>query len=158
MNKSQSSQIDRILEQAFGQDIAMHILQAYREILDNFLLKKWKTSELDAGHFVEAVRRAIEKELFGTSTPFTKKLPDFNDVALKGYENAQGDESFRMLIPRNLKSVYNIRNKRGVGHAGVVSPNEMDATYILFSVKWVLCAIIWLKSGLSISETQRLVN
>ena len=58
---------NKILERAFGPEIAQHALNSYQEIQENFVLEKWKPSELDAGHFVEAVRRAVEKELFGKS-------------------------------------------------------------------------------------------
>jgi hypothetical protein len=148
----------KIIEKAFNLEIAQNIFSAYKEIRDNYILKKWKPSELDGGHFVESVRRAIEKELFGTYTPFDQKLTNFDDNVLKKYETISGNESFRILIPRALKSIYNIRNKRGVGHVSSVSPNEMDATYILYTTKWVLSEIIRTKSSLSISETQKIVD
>lgn len=150
--------INNILETAFDQEIAKNILSAYQEIQENYILQKWKPSELDAGHFVESVRRAIEKELFSNYTLFNQKLSNFDDGVIKRYEQASGDESFRILIPRALKSIYNIRNKRGVGHVSSVSPNEMDATYLLYTVKWVLSEIVRIKSSLSIDETQKIVD
>jgi len=150
--------VNKIIESAFDSEIAKNILDSYQEIQSNYNLRKWKPSELDSGHFVESVRRAIEKELLNNYIPFDKKLPNFNDTILQSYERAMGSESFRILIPRALKSIYNIRNKRGVGHISTISPNEMDATYILYTVKWVLAEIIRLKSKLSIPETQKLVN
>jgi len=152
------AKIHKILESAYRKEIARNILSSYEEIQNNYLLKKWKASELDAGHFVESVRRAIELELFGSYTPFTKKLSNFNDAVLKKYEKGKGDESVRILIPRILRSIYNIRSKRGVGHIGTISPNKMDSTLILYSAKWVLSELIKLKSNLSIQETQRLVD
>jgi len=149
---------NKILEIAFGSEIADNILDAYHEIQSNYILRKWKPSELDAGHFAESVRRAIEKELFNSYTPFDQQLSNFNDSILQSYERGNGNESFRIIIPRALKSIYNIRNKRGVGHISTVSPNEMDATYILYTVKWVLAEIIRLKSNLSIPKTQILVD
>ncbi len=151
-------QANKILENAFGKEIAKNLIDSFVEIQENFFIKKWKIAELDAGHFVESVRRAIELELFKSFTPFGKKLPDFNDATIKSYELASGDETYRILIPRVLKSIYNIRNKRGVGHVGLVSPNEMDATLILYSIKWVLAELIRLKSKLSIKDTQTIVS
>ncbi len=142
----------------FPSDVIDALLAAYSEIENNYALRKWKASELDAGHFVEAARRIIEQALFKSHTPIGKELPDFSDAELKRYEQASGDESFRILIPRILKAVYNIRNKRGVGHLGVVSPNEMDATYILYTVKWVLAELVRLTSGANVREIQAAVN
>jgi hypothetical protein len=147
-----------VLKSRYPADIVDSVLDSYKEIESNYVIKKWKASELDAGHFVETVRRLLELELFGAATPLASPLSKFTDQVIKQYEGAQGNESFRMLIPRVLKAVYNIRNKRGVGHAAGVSPNQMDATYILYSVKWVLAELIRLTSGLSVPETQQLVD
>jgi hypothetical protein len=146
-----------ILEKAYGSDIAANVIDSYKEIEQNFVIQKWKTSELDAGHFVESVRRLIEFELYGSYTPFSQKLSTFTDDVLKKYENASGNDSYKILIPRMLKSIYNIRNKRGVGHISTISPNEMDATVIMQSVKWVLAELVRINSALTITETQKLI-
>ena len=147
-----------ILKKKYPKEIVAKSIESYKEIESNFAIKKWKPSELDSGHFVEAVRRLLEFELTGSYTPINKKLSNFTDSILKQYEQAQGNESYRMLIPRALKSIYNIRNKRGVGHISGVSPNEMDATYILYTVKWILAELVRLNSKLSIPETQLIVD
>ena len=134
------------------------MLEAYREIEGNFSLQKWKATELDAGHFVEASRRLIEQELFGTYTPIGRNLATFSDAELKRYENGTGDESLRMLIPRVLKSIFNIRNKRGIGHLGTISANEMDSTLILYSVKWVLAEFVRLATGANPDASQRMID
>lgn len=135
------------LNSRFPNRLVDALVDAFSEIENAFALGKWKASELDSGHFVEAARRILEHVLFGKYTPIGKSLPDFSDHELKRYEQVSGDESYRILIPRTLKSIYNLRNKRGVGHLGDVSPNEMDATYILYSVKWVLAELLRLSSG-----------
>jgi hypothetical protein len=150
--------IEKALKHRFPIDVVDALLNAYREIEGNFILKKWKASELDAGHFVEATRRIIEQELFATHTKIGKDLPRFADTELKRYEQSTGDESFRILIPRALKAVYNVRNKRGVGHLGLISPNEMDATYILYTVKWVLAELVRLASGANTRDTQKAIE
>ena len=147
-----------VLKKGFDGHIAKAMVSAYREIEENFVLRKWKPSELDAGHFVEAVRRALDLKLTGSYSPFGKDLPKFDDVVIKHYEQQQGEESLRLLIPRALKAIYNIRNKRGVAHISNINPNEMDATFILYTVKWILAELIRLESGLSINDTQHLVD
>ena len=76
----------------------------------------------------------------------------------KQYEQASGDDSYRMLIPRALKAIYNVRNKRGVGHLNNFSANEMDATYIMYTTEWVLAELVRLSSHLPVQETQELVD
>lgn len=152
------SDAEAILLSRYAPELVSALLGAYREIESNYFVEKWKPSELDAGHFVEASRRVLEFELFGTFTPVAEEISKFNETAMKRYEGAKGDDSYRILIPRALHAIYAIRNKRGVGHLGGVSPNEMDATFILYTVKWVLAEIVRLSSGLSIPETQRAVD
>lgn len=147
-----------LLKSKYPDELVEALLKAYKEIESNYALRKWKASELDAGHFVEAVRRIIELELTGKYTSIGQNLQNFSDAVLKNYEQFTGDESFRILIPRVLKAIYNIRNKRGVGHIGGVSPNEMDSTFILYSVKWVLAELLRLASGLAPGKTQKLVD
>jgi hypothetical protein len=147
-----------ILESGFDRKIAKAIINAYSEIEHNYVLRKWKPSELDAGHFVEAVRRALDLELTGTYIAFTCTLPPFDDNCLRQYEQRTGNQSYRILIPRVLKSIYNIRNRRGVAHISNINPNEMDATLILYTVKWILAELLRLKSGLSTEKTQKMLE
>lgn len=150
--------IESILKGAYDTSLVDKLLTSYKEIEESYVLGRWKPSELNAGHFVECIRRILELELFSTFIPFRQSLNRFNDVELKRYETGSGHDSFRLLIPRILKSVFNIRNKRGVAHIGDINPNEMDSTYILHSVKWVLAEIVRLKSQLSIQGTQKILN
>ena len=147
-----------ILSAALPSDLVDALLAAYKEIEINYVHRKWKASELDAGHFVEAVRRIIEHRLFTSHTPLNKQLSQFTDKILQQYEQGSGDESYRILIPRVLRAIYGVRNRRGVGHLGAISPNEMDATLILYNVKWVLAEIVRLESGLSTTETQKEID
>jgi hypothetical protein len=147
-----------ILETGFDKQIAEAVVTAYTAIEQNFILQKWKPSEFDAGHFVEAVRRALDLELTGVYVPFGSPLPQFDDKTLKHYEQQSGHESYRLLIPRVLKAIYNIRNKRGVAHISDINPNEMDASLILHCAKWVLAELVRLKSGLSPAATQELID
>lgn len=118
------------------------LISYFKEIERSYRLESWKPSELDSGHFVEVARRIIEHELFGTYTPVSKSLGSFNPSVLGKYESSSGDESLRIIMPRILYSMYCVRNKRGVGHVGSISPNKMDATFILSSAKWVLAEFI----------------
>ena len=152
------NKILNILTKSYNKELANIVVDSFKTISDNYELKLWKPSEVDGGIFVEAVRRIIELELFGSYTPINKNLPNFDDQVLHKYENATGDESFRMLIPRALKSIYNIRSKRGATHIKSISPNLMDSTYILFSTKWVLAELVRIKSNLDACETQLIID
>jgi len=150
--------LKNILETASDKSIAEQILDSFKELEQNFYMKYWKTSELDAGHFVEAIRRLIELKLFGKYTAIGKSLPSFNDTTLQSYLNATGDESYRLHIPRALLTIYGIRNKRGVGHIANVKPNRIDATLILSISKWVLAEVIRLNSTYTFEQTEEIID
>jgi len=118
------------------------LVSYFKEIERNYRLEKWKSSELDSGHFVEVARRVIEHQLLGSYTPIDKSIGSFNSGVMAKYESAKGNESYRIIIPRVLYAMYCVRNKRGVGHVGAVSPNKMDAALILNSAKWVLAELV----------------
>ncbi len=156
--KSKRMPIKDILSKEHPLELVEKLLSSYKDIEKNYQLSNWKSSELDAGHFVEIVLRIIEHKLLGSHTPLSTSFGSFNQGVLSKFENATGHESYRMLIPRTLFSVYCIRNKRGVGHIGEVSPNELDATYILYAAKWVMAELVRLCSTLSPEEAGALIH
>src|SRR5438552_794753 len=51
--------------------------------------------------------------------------------------------SFRIQVPRAIVALYEIRNNRGVGHAGAdVNPNHGDALVVLAMAKWIVAELI----------------
>lgn len=148
----------QILRGAYPNELVDALVDAFVTIEANYRVGKWKASELDGGHFVEAARRIVEQELFAKYTPIGKRLPSFSAAELTRYENATGPEEFRILVPRVLWSLYTIRNKRGIAHLSSVSANEIDASYILSAAKWVMAELVRIKSGLTAVETHRIMH
>lgn len=150
--------VEKVLRSAYPGNLVERLLEAFEEIETNFSRGKWKASELDAGHFVEVARRIVELETLGSFTPIGDKLPHFNQGTLTKYEQGQGNESYRILIPRVLWATFAVRNKRGVAHVGLVSPNEADASVIRANARWVMAELVRLNSNLSADETTSLIH
>lgn len=148
----------RIIQYASDDKLSHTILNTYEEIEKKYFLSEWKLSELESGHFVEAIRRFIELKLFGQYTKIGTGLPSFNSSTLENYEKASGMESYRIIIPRVLFSIYCIRNKRGIGHLSLISANKQDASFILSSCKWILAEIIRIESNLDPNTTLALIE
>jgi hypothetical protein len=67
--------------------------------------------------------------------------------------------SVRLLIPRILIALYDIRNSRSVGHiGGDVDPNHMDALCVLHMAKWVIAEIIRIFHGIPVEDAENLVE
>ena len=70
-----------------------------------------------------------------------------------------GDRSLRILIPRVLLPLYEIRNNRGVGHVGGdVDPNFLDATAVYGMTSWVLAELIRVFHNVTTKEAQQTVD
>jgi len=140
------------------------LLKSYEEIVSNYAEHRWEPAELNGGKFCEIVYSIIE----GT---FNKKFPSKpckpkdmlkacrNLEGLPADPNRIGDRSLRILIPRILIGLYEIRNNRNVGHVGGdVDPNFLDATVVYGMVSWVLAEIIRIFHSISTTEAQDIVD
>ena len=74
-------------------------------------------------------------------------------------QHTNSPRSFRILIPRVLMSLYEVRNNRSVGHVGGdVDPNEMDASLVLNGTTWVMAELVRVLHQLSIEDAQQIVD
>lgn len=151
-------EIVKILEAVAPLKLAEGLVDSFISLESAFVLKQWKSGGLDAGHFVEMVRRFLDHVLLGSSAPVGVSLPALTEDELKRIAGRAGHESYRLLIPRVLFSIYGLRNKRGIGHVSEVAANGMDAALILASCKWVVAEIVRVSSNLSTDETTSLVE
>ena len=147
-----------ILEAATDSQLALSVIQTYKDLEKNYFLRAWKVTALDAGHFVETIRRFVDCKLFGSYTPIGTALSPLNDKELRRLEGMTGEDSYRLHIPRSLQFIYGLRNKRGIGHLSNVPPNYLDATVILACCKWILAEILRLESNLSFNDTVQIVD
>jgi hypothetical protein len=138
------------------------LVAEYKGIVVAYAEGRWKLAGLDGGRFCEVVFTIVEGALSG-SFPSGPSKPSRFPEACKALENkspvAVGDRSLRILIPRVLLGLYEIRNNRNVGHVGGdVSPNKMDATYVRDGATWVMAELVRVFHGVSTAEAQESVD
>jgi hypothetical protein len=140
------------------------LVQSYREIAKNYSERRWEPAELNGGKFCEVVYSIITGCIRG-SFPAKPAKPRDMVAACRALETAPpdpnrvGDRSLRILIPRVLLPLYEIRNNRGVGHVGGdVDPNFLDATSVFGMASWVLAEMIRVFHGVSTREAQETVD
>ena len=64
-----------------------------------------------------------------------------------------------MTVPRVLFALYEIRNRRGVGHVGGdVDANHMDAEFVLAAAKWVVAELVRLFHNTDIRTATQVVD
>jgi hypothetical protein len=140
------------------------LLETFREIARNYAEHRWEPSELNGGKFCEVVYSIAEGSISG-SFPASPSKPSNMVQACRDLEarpaNASrpGDRSTRILIPRVLLALYEIRNNRGVGHVGGdVNPNFLDATAVYGMASWVLAELVRIFHAVSTKEAQEAVD
>jgi hypothetical protein len=135
------------------------LLSEYRSMIQNYLEHRWTPSELSGGKFCEIVYTILEGHAQGSYASKPSKQKNFPEACKKLESGSEAIHSFRILIPRVLPGLYDIRNNRGVGHAGGdVDPNLMDANVVVALVKWVLAELVRVFHSLSTSDAQALVD
>ena len=140
------------------------LLESYEEIARNYMEHRWEPAELNGGKFSETVYTLIEGSLQGAFAAKPSKpqnmLKACQDLELIAADpNRIGDRSLRILIPRVLPALYEIRNNRGVGHAGgEVNPNFLDATFAYGMASWVLAELVRIFHSVSTKEAQEVVD
>lgn len=148
------------LEQQLPSSLVAELLGAYQDLKENYYLSKFRPNEVEGGRFAEAVFRILEQHSFGSHTLIGKQLD--TDKLIKRLENIpfrNQPESIRLHIPRTLRVIYDIRNKRDAAHlADGIDPNSQDATFVVAACDWVLAELVRLYHSVSPQEAQNIVN
>jgi hypothetical protein len=140
------------------------LLASYQEIVSNYLERRWEPSKLNGGKFSEIAYSIINGAVKG-SFPAKASKPSNMLAACRELEgrpadvNRTGDRSLRLLIPRVLPVLYEIRNNRGVGHVGGdVSANHMDAEAVQAIAGWVMAELVRIFHDVTTEEAQATVD
>jgi len=138
------------------------LVACYQAIVTNFSEGRWEPAELNGGKFCEVVYSIVLGALNGSFPTRASKPANMVD-ACKALESipssSNGARSLRILIPRLLPFLYEIRNNRGVGHVGgEVSPNAADSANVLSATSWVMAELVRIFHGMELKEAQALVN
>lgn len=139
------------------------LLNAFNEIVNNYREHRWEPSELNGGKLCEAVYTICKGWLEGGAYPpraaKPSRFPNKCWEMESAYQQVPNSRSARILIPRMMIGLYDVRNNRGVGHAGAdVDPNQMDATVVLYTAKWLVAELVRLLHTLTTDEATAVVD
>jgi hypothetical protein len=136
------------------------LLATFTAIIRNFRERRWEPSELNGGKFCEIAYSILRGFVDGSYPKRSKKPANMVD-ACRALEHSSGTvpRSIRIQIPRLLIALYEIRNNRGVGHAGgEVDPNHMDAVTVVGMTKWVIAEFVRIFQGVDPETATALVD
>jgi len=106
------------------------------------------------GKFVESVVQALQYLATGTYDDHPAV-----DRALSAAESLKVlDDSLRICTARVARSMYTLRNKRGIGHKGDVDPNEYDLDFLHSAAQWIMAELVRSVSGCTMERANSLVR
>jgi hypothetical protein len=163
---TKSPDVRSVAEQGFLQAgipavLVGELLDAYSELKRRFHSGDYRPNAVEGGRFSEAAFRVLEWATIGTFTalgdpafktdPLIKRLEQTTRTAFP--------ESVRIHIPRTLRLIYDIRNKRDAAHlADGIDPNVQDAHLVVANASWVLAELVRLYHSVSAAEAQRMIE
>jgi len=141
-------------------ELAARLLEEFEELTRRFHLGDFRPSELSGGRFCEAAFRICQQVCLGKHAPLNRMLPNTDQLVreLENVDGAKADATYRVHIPRTLRLIYDLRNKRDVAHLGAVSPNFTDASLILGTTSWIVAEIVRLSHRCDIAKAQQIVD
>lgn len=146
------------LETSLPKEVLVEMLKAYNQLKINFYLRKFRPTELDGARFAECILRLLEYVDIGSYTPFGTTLRS-EQIINRIANNTSLPTTIRILIPRLVRVILDIRNKRDVAHVGgEVNPNYSDSIFITHSVDWILTEIVRHYHSTSVDEAAKAVS
>jgi hypothetical protein len=153
-------QIAAGLKAYFPDKLVEELLCAYQDAKHNFFLGGFRLSAVEGGRFCEAAMRMLEHVTTEKFTDLGRMIAsDKLFETLSNYPKAQFPESIRVHIPRAIRVVYDIRNKRDAAHlADDIDPNLQDATLVVSNLDWILAEFIRLYHHVSANEAAKIID
>ncbi len=154
------SLIQSQLSATFDTKIVSELLDAHREAKRNFYLGGLRLSAVEGGRFCEAAFRILEQITTGSFTPIGTQVNSDQLINRLGQlPSGTHPDSVRLHIPRALRLVYDIRNKRDAAHlADGIDPNLQDASLVINTIDWILAEFIRLYHNVSADDASKIVN
>jgi hypothetical protein len=151
--------IARDFKKNFDAKIIDELIAAYQEAKSNFYLGGLRLSAVEGGRFCEAAFRMLEYVASGAFTPLGKQIHSEAIIArLAQLPQSLAPDAIRLHIPRALRVVYDIRNKRDAAHLGDdIDPNVQDATLVAGTIDWVLAEFVRLYHRVGADDAQRII-
>lgn len=148
------------LKKNFPAKLIDELLTAYEEAKQNFYIGGLRLSAVEGGRFCEAAFRLLEHVSTGKTTPLNRQLDtDKLILMLSNFRSAAHPDSIRIHIPRALRVVYDIRNKRDAAHlADGIDPNLQDATLVVSVLDWITAEFVRTYHGVTADEAQGIIE
>jgi len=148
------------LKAHFPDKLVDELLSAYQDSKRNFFLGGLRLNAVEGGRFCEAAMRMLEHATTGKHTDLGRMLDSEKLInTLANYDKSRFSDSIRLHIPRAIRVVYDIRNKRDAAHlADDIDPNLQDATLVTSNLDWILAELVRLYHKVSADDASEIMD
>ena len=134
-------------------------LLAYTEAKRRFFLGDFMPNAIEGGRFSEAVLRILQWQATGNFAALGDAKFKAEQVIKQLEPLSAAPDAVRFHIPRSLRVIYDIRNKRDTGHLGDgIDPNIQDATLVIGVMDWVMAELVRLHHNVTPAVAQALIE
>jgi hypothetical protein len=135
------------------------LLDTYTEAKRRFHLGDLRPQEVEGGRFSEAAFRLLQHVCGKPVTSLGKQLPSVDTLVREFEKETSQPDAVRFHLPRTLRLIYDVRNKRDVAHLGDgIDPNLQDATLVVANMDWILAELVRLHHNVSADEAQAIIE
>ena len=151
------AEVERDLKNHFDSKLIDELLAAFQEAKRNYYLGGLRLNAVEGGRFCEAAFRMLEEKIKDDFTSLGKQVD--SQKIISSAEQAKLPDGIRIHIPRALRMIYDIRNKRDAAHlADGIDPNLQDATFVVGTLDWIIAEFVRLFHGVSADDAQNIIN
>lgn len=141
--------------------LALEVVEAFTQAKRRFYLNDFMPNAVEGGRFSEAVLRVMQWATTGRFTPLAdpKFKADTVMTTLANLPAGSHSDSIRLHIPRAVRVIYDIRNKRNTAHlSDGIDPNFQDASIVVAVLGWVLAELVRLYHSVSANSAQATID
>ncbi|WP_440709746.1 hypothetical protein [Herbiconiux sp. YIM B11900] len=162
MSTGAFSEVERgLLASGIPADLVHELLEAFTESKRRYFLGDFRPNAVEGGRFSEAALRILQWQASGTYTALSDSHFKAESVITFLSQQAAGSipDSVRLHIPRAIRVVYDIRNKRNTAHlSDGIDPNVQDAALVINTLDWILAELVRLHHNVSAGDAQELIE
>jgi len=143
------------------QTLVEEVLASFEDAKGRFHLSDFRPQAVDGGRFTEGVMRVLEWETTQQFTPLgdSRFKVDTKITTLGNLPALDASDSIRLHIPRAVRLIYDIRNKRNTAHlADGIDPNLQDASLVVATMSWILAELVRIYHAVPADEAQALIE
>ena len=144
------SRIFVILSSKFPEDYVKIIEDEYNELKNSYYSEDKVKVVIHAARFCEIISSLLCFKEFNHRENFNNINFNKNINRLENSQKSnENEEISRLVIPRVLRSIYTIRNKKKVAHIKKIDTARIDSKLINIAVDWVISQILIIYCNLS---------